>query len=64
VRAFDGLIALLRVPVNVPELGTTIFRGYIVGRDNFVGNWRMYTTNSSAIPLEGPFIASRASNAE
>lgn len=63
VRRWDGLIALVRVPVDRPELGITIFRGYIVANQNFVGNWRAWT-NIGSLPLEGPFVASRAPNAE
>lgn len=55
---------MVRVPLNIPELGITIFRGYIVGRQNLVGNWRTSNVNPTAIPLEGPLIASRAPNAE
>lgn len=64
VRCWDGLIALVRIPINIPELGMTIFRGYIVGNQNLVGNWRTFNIHANAIPLEGPFIASRATNAE
>lgn len=64
VRQYDGLIAIVRVPAHIQELGTTIFRGYLVGNQHLVGNWRAITTNWNAMPLEGPFIASRASNAE
>ena len=64
VRKYDGLIAIVRVPATHPELGTTIFRGYLVGGKYFVGTWRAFTNNWNAMPLEGPFIASRAYNAE
>ena len=60
MRRWDGLVALVRKPANVPELGIVIFRGYLLANQNFVGTWRAFTTNAHAIPLEGPFIASRA----
>ncbi|GBE77595.1 predicted protein [Sparassis crispa] len=59
VRKWDGLIAIVRVPVHYPELGVFIFRGYIVANTNFVGSWRAYTHNTHAIPLEGPFVMSK-----
>ncbi|TFY65478.1 hypothetical protein EVJ58_g1947 [Rhodofomes roseus] len=59
VRKWDGLIALVRVPVEDRGLGTYIFRGYLVGGLNFTGSWRSYAQNPNAIPLEGPFIASK-----
>ncbi|GJE89645.1 hypothetical protein PsYK624_057490 [Phanerochaete sordida] len=64
VRRYDGLVAIVRVPTFVSELGTTIFRGYIVGGQHFVGNWRPLSAARSAIPLEGPFIMSRSSTAQ
>ncbi|CCM01456.1 uncharacterized protein FIBRA_03509 [Fibroporia radiculosa] len=60
VRKWDGLVAIVRVPVLYPQLGTFIFRGYVVGNQNFVGSWRAYTNNLHAIPFEGPFAMSRA----
>ncbi|KAH9950972.1 hypothetical protein B0H21DRAFT_776357 [Amylocystis lapponica] len=59
VRKWDGLIAIVRVPAQIPELGTFIFRGYIVANQNFVGSWRAWTNNINAIPLEGPFVMSK-----
>ncbi|CCM02618.1 uncharacterized protein FIBRA_04721 [Fibroporia radiculosa] len=59
VRSWDGLVALVRVPAHVPELGVYIFRGYVVA-GNLVGSWRCRTDNIRAIPLEGPFVVSRA----
>ena len=46
-----------------PDLGVSIFRGYVVGGQSFVGSWRAFCS-ADALPLEGPFIASRAPNAE
>ncbi|THH01365.1 hypothetical protein EW026_g1315 [Hermanssonia centrifuga] len=59
VRAWDSLIALVRKPIHDPTLGIQIFRGYVHGGQTLVGNWRAYTVNPGALPLEGPFIASR-----
>lgn len=64
MRSWDGFIAMVRVPRNIPELGTMIFRGYLVGNQNFVGNWRTFNQHANAIPLEGPFIASRLTDPE
>lgn len=43
-----------------PELGVMIFRGYVTGNRNFVGSWRAFTNNVHTIPLEGPFVVSKA----
>jgi hypothetical protein len=42
VREWDGLVALVRIPVQLhpPGLCTWVFSGYIVGGQNFVGTWR------------------------
>lgn len=63
VRHWDGLIALVRVPLQNPDLGITIFRGYVVANQNFIGSWRSWSRPPS-LPLEGPFIVSRAPHAE
>jgi len=63
VRKWDGLVALVRVPVEDRGLGTYIFRGYIIGGANFTGSWRAYAQNPHAIPLEGPFIVSKRADA-
>ncbi|KZT07539.1 uncharacterized protein LAESUDRAFT_651186 [Laetiporus sulphureus 93-53] len=57
VRSWDGLVAIVRVPM-IPQLGVYIFRGYIVA-GNFVGSWRLRTNHVRAIPLEGPFVMSK-----
>ena len=59
VRRWDGLVALVRRPATRAELGVSVFRGYVVGGGVFVGGWRAVAA-SDAIPLEGPFVASRA----
>ncbi|EKM49414.1 uncharacterized protein PHACADRAFT_167240 [Phanerochaete carnosa HHB-10118-sp] len=64
VRKYDGLVAIVRFSTFIPELSTTIFHRYLVGNQHFVGNCRAVTTNWNATPLEGPFIVSRASDAE
>ncbi|KAF9237060.1 hypothetical protein BU15DRAFT_49217 [Melanogaster broomeanus] len=44
VREWDGLVALIRIPVMNPHvLGVWIFTGYVIGGQNFVGNWRTTT---------------------
>ncbi|KAJ3483164.1 hypothetical protein NLI96_g6512 [Meripilus lineatus] len=62
VRHWDGLIALVRIPTALPELGVAIFRGYVTGNKNFVGSWRAFTSNVHTIPLEGPFVISKAAS--
>ncbi|EED79734.1 predicted protein [Postia placenta Mad-698-R] len=47
VRPWDGLIAIVRVPVEGPHLGS------------FVGSWRLRANNRNAVPLEGPFAMSK-----
>ncbi|KAI0778862.1 hypothetical protein BD413DRAFT_601525 [Trametes elegans] len=64
VRRWDGLIVLVRIPTELPWNMKTIFRGYLIGNQNFVGTWRQYNENSNAIPLEGPFALSRVQEAE
>ena len=60
MRTWDGLIVLVRVSTVFQTTAKIIFRGYMVGNRNFVGSWRSYADNIEAIPLEGPFVASRA----
>lgn len=57
VRAWDGLIVLLRVPSNPLEehLGKWIFKGYLHGQ-NFVGRWRETSTPWNSIGYEGGFV--------
>ncbi|KAI0672575.1 hypothetical protein C8Q78DRAFT_1078082 [Trametes maxima] len=68
VRAWDGLVVLVRAPAapRVPALGRDpdtldvyVFRGYLVGGENFVGAWRHVTDSVHTIPIEGPFVVSR-----
>jgi hypothetical protein len=58
VRAWDGLIAILRIPVD-HRLGKVIFYGYIVGGQNFVGNWRPAGADPSMPAWECAFTMSR-----
>jgi len=58
IRSWDGLVAIVRVPDDL-NYGVYILRGYIVA-GNFVGSWRLRMNNPNAIPLEGPFVMSRA----
>ena len=70
VRAWDGLVVLVRTPIwhgpGLPPHDTFIFRGYLVGgpRGNLVGSWRHVTGNVHSIPLEGPFVVSRLDERE
>lgn len=41
-----------------------IFRGYLHANETFVGHWRTVASTIQAIPFEGPFIASRAPDAQ
>lgn len=59
VRQWDGLCAIMRKPVDTPELGIQIFRGYVVAGQYFVGSWRAFTKDPASLPLEGPFNTSR-----
>ncbi len=70
VRAWDGLVVLVRAPIwhgpGLPPHDTFIFRGYLVGgrRGNLVGSWRHVTGNVHSIPLEGPFVVSKLDERE
>ncbi len=59
VRAYDGLIALVRKPIVFHDFGIQIFRGYLVGGTTLVGNWRSYRQNPAELAQEGPFIVRR-----
>ncbi|KAH0828723.1 hypothetical protein J3R83DRAFT_3134 [Lanmaoa asiatica] len=58
VREWDGLVALIRVPTHSTSaaLGVCIFTGYVVGGQNFVGNWR---TTALSGELESAFTMSK-----
>ncbi|KDQ53675.1 hypothetical protein JAAARDRAFT_61082 [Jaapia argillacea MUCL 33604] len=64
VRPYDGLIAIVRIPISpatgLPDLegGRIIFRGYVHAGQTFVGTWRSWTPDGKAIPLEGPLVMS------
>ena len=70
VRAWDGLVVLVRTPIwhgpGLPPHDPFIFRGYLVGgaRGNLVGSWRHVTGNVHSIPLEGPFVVSKLDERE
>ncbi|EIN14315.1 hypothetical protein PUNSTDRAFT_140632 [Punctularia strigosozonata HHB-11173 SS5] len=52
IRHWDGMICIVRQPRD-PRLGRLIFRGYLVGGQNFVGFWRLRTdAGPGAIPWE------------
>ncbi|KAI0653723.1 hypothetical protein C8Q70DRAFT_590738 [Cubamyces menziesii] len=67
VRAWDGLVVLLRLPAPSPDfvspfpsrLQPYVFRGYIVAGKNFVGSWRHLTESIHTVPIEGPFVVSK-----
>jgi hypothetical protein len=62
VREWDGLVALIRVPVtpvNHHPLGVWIFTGYVVGGQNFVGNWRTTGHPGEPVTFESAFAMSK-----
>ncbi|KAI0035162.1 hypothetical protein K488DRAFT_43975, partial [Vararia minispora EC-137] len=65
LRAWDGLIALVRIPSN-PNFATWVFRGYLHYESVFVGSWRGMTNMHNAttdVPWEGPFVMARRRDA-
>ncbi|KAI0312088.1 hypothetical protein OF83DRAFT_691072 [Amylostereum chailletii] len=60
VRAWDGLIALVRIPAD-PQVRAArwVFRGYLHGGTVFAGSWRAMTMNVGEVPWEGAFVVSR-----
>ena len=70
VRAWDGLIAVLRRPKCKTEgggfqigeggvKGNLLFYGYLVGGENWVGSWRYAGVDSAVVGYEGAFVMSR-----
>ncbi|KAG6380578.1 hypothetical protein JVT61DRAFT_4941 [Boletus reticuloceps] len=61
IREWDGLVALVRVPAHPASasLGVWIFTGYVVGGQNFVGNWRTTTHPGELVTVEGAFAMSK-----
>ncbi|KAG5643150.1 hypothetical protein DXG03_001512 [Asterophora parasitica] len=64
VRAWDGLIAILRVPANPQDdemegLGSVLFYGTLVGSECFVGHWRSGSDDPAFPAWEGSFCWSR-----
>jgi len=70
VRAWDGLIAVLRRPkykvmgggFQIGEggvKGNLLFYGYLVGGENWVGGWRYAGVDSAVVGYEGAFVMSR-----
>ena len=70
VRAWDGLIAVLRRPkckavgggFQIGEggvKGNLLFYGYLVGGENWVGSWRYAGVDSAIVGYEGAFVMSR-----
>ncbi|KAI0752946.1 hypothetical protein C8Q80DRAFT_1267409 [Daedaleopsis nitida] len=68
VRAWDGLIVLVRAPVHTGPLppinDTYVFRGYLIGGTTLVGAWRHVTDSVHSIPVEGTFVVSRLQDAD
>lgn len=59
VRAWDGLVSLLRVPpLDAPGLGTWVFYGYVYG-ENLVGRWRDTATPGGHVGLECAFVMTK-----
>ncbi|KAJ7094715.1 hypothetical protein B0H15DRAFT_830610 [Mycena belliarum] len=58
LRAWDGLIGLLRVSPD-PRLGTLFFYGFLVGGHKFVGNWRVAHQDVGVPAYEGAFTMAR-----
>ncbi|KAI5122553.1 hypothetical protein M0805_005280 [Coniferiporia weirii] len=61
VRPSDGLVVFLRKPRNPEEgeLGTWVFRGYVISSGTLVGRWRESTTVIDSPTLEGPFVMTK-----
>jgi len=61
IREWDGLVALIRVPVHSPgnALGMWVFTGYVVGGQNLVGNWRTTGHPGEPVTFEGAFAMSK-----
>ncbi|KAF8837626.1 hypothetical protein BDN67DRAFT_1013741 [Paxillus ammoniavirescens] len=61
VREWDGLVAIIRVPKGNPHqsLGVWIFTGYVVGGQNFVGNWRTAAHPGGPVTFESAFAMSK-----
>ncbi|KAI0320061.1 hypothetical protein OF83DRAFT_1053867 [Amylostereum chailletii] len=59
VRVWDGLIALVRIPIDPRDHTRWVFRGYLHYDQVLVGSWRAMTTDIESIPWEGPFVASK-----
>ncbi|EPQ53003.1 hypothetical protein GLOTRDRAFT_122335 [Gloeophyllum trabeum ATCC 11539] len=60
VRAWDGLVCLLRTPADADSavLGCLVFRGYVQG-GNFVGVWRDVNTSLEVGGWECGFVMTR-----
>jgi len=61
VREWDGLIGVVRKPKGNPEAerGCLFFYGYLVGGENWVGNWRFTDADGAVVGYEGAFVMSR-----
>ena len=59
MRAWDGLVVLVRVSADGERDASHVFRGYVVGGRTLVGAWRPLLANTHSVPLEGMFVVSR-----
>ncbi|KAG6919878.1 hypothetical protein DXG01_015586 [Tephrocybe rancida] len=59
VRRWDGMLLLIRVPKQEPDLGIMVFYGNVVGGDTIVGKWRWGGTDAGQPDLEGTFSLGR-----
>ena len=61
VREWDGLIGVVRKPKGneADERGCLFFYGYLVGGENWVGNWRFTDADGAVVGYEGAFVMSR-----
>lgn len=65
VREWDGLIGVVRKPRGNEDgtVGEYLFLyGYLVGGENWVGNWRFTGVDAGIIGYEGAFVMSRRSD--
>ena len=61
VREWDGLIGVVRKPKGNDEVerGYLFFYGYLVGGENWVGNWRFTDAHGAVVGYEGAFVMGR-----
>jgi len=60
VRPWDGLIGILQsVSTGNNTIMNVFIFGYLVGENNFVGEWRLAATNPLVRTWGGAFVMSR-----